>query len=136
MTRHPHELEVVIDTPRFSIVKRRDDGSIDYISPIPCPFNYGSVPDTTAGDGDRLDAVLLGPRRARGERVRARVVALVHFVDAGEDDPKYVCASGPLRRRDALLVAAFFSSYARLKGALNMLRGKRGATRYGGTEPL
>jgi inorganic pyrophosphatase len=136
MSRHPHELDVVVDTPRFSVVKRRDDGSIDYVSPIPCPFNYGSVPDTEAGDGDRLDAVLLGPRRARGERVRAPVVALVHFVDAGEDDPKYVCAFGPLRRRDELLVAAFFTSYARLKGALNTLRGKRGATIYRGLERL
>lgn len=133
---HPRQLEVVIDTPRFSLIKRRDDGSIDYVSPVPCPFNYGSVPGTTAADGDRLDAVVLGPRLSRGARVSVPVVALVHFMDAGEHDPKYICAPGALTRSDAWLVATFFASYARLKGALNALRGKRGATRYEGTERL
>jgi inorganic pyrophosphatase len=135
-TAHPRELEVVIDTPRFSLVKRTDDGSIDYVSPLPCPFNYGSVPGTRSGDGDRLDAVVLGPRLARGTRVRASVVALVRFVDAGEADPKYVCSARPWRSRDALLVGVFFTTYARLKGTLNLLRGKRGATRYEGLERL
>jgi inorganic pyrophosphatase len=135
-TAHPRELDVVIDTPRLSILKRKDDGSIDYVSPLPCPFNYGSVPDTVSGDGDRLDAVVLGPRLARGARVHVNVVALVHFMDAGEPDPKYVCSPHPWRSRDALLVAAFFTAYARLKGALNRLRGERGSTRYQGLERL
>ena len=133
---HPRELEVVIDTPRFSLLKRKDDGSIDYVSPLPCPFNYGSVPDTRSGDGDRLDAVVLGERLARGTRVRVQVVALVRFVDAGEADPKYVCSPRPWGSRDALLVAGFFTVYARLKGALNRLRGKRGPTRYEGLQRL
>jgi inorganic pyrophosphatase len=133
---HPTRLDVVIDTPRFSIVKRSDDGRIDYVSPLPCPFNYGSVPDTLSGDGDRLDAVVLGPRRTRGSRVSMPVVALVHFIDAGESDPKYVCSDRPLRVADRLLVAAFFVAYARLKGALNRLRGKSGPTRYDGLEAL
>lgn len=133
---HPRELEVVIDTPRFSIIKRKDDGSVDYVSPLPCPFNYGSVPHTLSGDGDRLDAVVLGARLPRGARVHVNVLALVRFVDAGEPDPKYVCSARPWRSRDALLVAAFFTAYAHLKGTLNLLRGKRGATRYEGLERL
>lgn len=128
------ELDVVVDVPRGSFIKRDDDGRVDYVSPLPCPFNYGSVPNTVSGDGDRLDALVLGPRLPRGTRVRVPVRALVHFVDAGESDPKYVCASMPLSARDRFVVAGFFRSYAYLKGALNLLRGKRGETRYGGLQ--
>ena len=128
----PHTLRVVIEVPRGGFVKRRDDGSIDFVSPLPCPFNYGSVPGTVSGDGDRLDALVLGPRLAAGVEVLVPVVARVDFVDAGASDPKYVCSRAPLGRIDALRVALFFRSYARLKGALNRLRGKRGPTAYRG----
>jgi inorganic pyrophosphatase len=40
----PPEVEVVIEVPRGSFLKRRSTGHIDFISPLPCPFNYGSVP--------------------------------------------------------------------------------------------
>lgn len=129
-------LEVIIDVPRGSFIKRDDDGRIDYVSPLPCPFNYGSVPDTISGDGDRLDALVLGKRLSRGARVTLPAVGLVRFIDAGESDPKYICGAAPLGRRDRFLVAGFFASYAYLKGALNLLRGKRGPTRYEGIEQL
>ena len=134
--KEPSELEVVIEVPRGSFIKRDDHGRVDYVSPLPSPFNYGSVPGTRSGDGDRLDALVLGARLARGARVTVPVVGIVHFLDAGQSDPKYICARGPLRARDKLLVAAFFRSYAYLKGALNRLRGRRGPTRYGGLVEL
>jgi inorganic pyrophosphatase len=126
------ELEVLIDVPRGSFIKRHDDGSVDYVSPLPCPFNYGSVPGTVSGDGDRLDAVVMGARLAQGTTVRVPVRAVVHFTDAGDSDPKYVCSLLPLSARDRATVAAFFRAYAYLKGALNLVRGKPGPTRYGG----
>ena len=136
MEQHPTELEVVIEVPRGGFIKRTDAGSIDYVSPVPCPFNYGSVPDTRSGDGDRLDAVVLGPTLAQGSRVRVRVVAVVNFTDAGEDDPKYICCEAAPSRAELLLVEGYFRSYAGLKGVLNRLRGKRGATRFGGLHSL
>jgi len=128
------ELEVVIEVPRGGYIKRTDAGAIDYISPFPCPFNYGSVPDTRSGDGDRLDAIVLGPPRARGSRVRCRVVAVVRFTDAGQDDPKYVCAEQVASEHQLAQVERFFARYSWLKGLLNRLRGKRGTTRYAGLE--
>jgi inorganic pyrophosphatase len=128
----PEELEVVIEVPRGGFIKRTDAGSIDYVSPFPCPFNYGSVPDTRSGDGDRLDAVVLGPRLARGARVRLKVVALVRFIDAGQDDPKYVCSAAPPTLKEVAIIVGFFKLYEVLKGTLNRLRGKHGATRYEG----
>jgi inorganic pyrophosphatase len=133
----PEELEVVevvIDVPLGGFIKRKDDGGIDFVSPLPCPFNYGSVPDTRSGDGDRLDALVLGPRLARGARVRVKVVAHVRFTDAGQDDPKLICSARPPSAVDRAKIAAFFVVYARAKGLLNRLRGKRGPTRYDGIE--
>jgi inorganic pyrophosphatase len=130
----PEELEVVIDVPLGGFIKRKDDGGIDFVSPAPCPFNYGSVPGTLSSDGDRLDALVLGPRLPRGARVRVKVVAWVRFTDAGQDDPKAVCSQRPLGRVDRAKVVAFFALYARAKGLLNRLRGKPGPTRYGGLE--
>ena len=127
-------IEVVIDVPLGSFVKRTDDGAIDFVSPVPCPFNYGSVPDTRSGDGDRLDAVVLGPRLARGARVRLNVVARVRFTDAGQDDPKLICSDRPLGRLDRARVTTFFALYARAKALLNRARGKVGPTRFDGLE--
>jgi inorganic pyrophosphatase len=130
----PGEAEVVIDQPRFSHVKRRDDGAIDFVSPLPCPFNYGSVPDTRSGDGDRIDAVVLGPRLPRGSRKRVPVLGVVRFVDAGAPDPKWICAERPLSVRDLWVIGAFFRLYAIAKRVLNWLRGRSGATRFEGLE--
>jgi inorganic pyrophosphatase len=130
----PVELEVVVEVPRGGFIKRNDAGGVDFVSPLPCPFNYGSVPDSASGDGDRLDVVLLGPRLARGTRVRAKVVARVSFTDAGLDDPKMICAFGALGPGDRVRIRAFFWCYAHAKTLLNAARGKPGHTRYGGLE--
>ena len=60
------EVEVVIEVPRGSFLKRGSTGHLDFISPLPCPFNYGSVPSLLGLEGDLLDAVVLGPRLPRG----------------------------------------------------------------------
>jgi len=128
----PLECEVIIDSPRGSVVKRKDDGGVDFLSPVPCPFNYGSVPDTVSGDGDRIDAIVLGPRVAAGTRLHVRVLAVARFVDAGEDDPKWICGTAPLAGRHRLQINAFFRVYAIAKRALNAARGRGGETRYDG----
>ena len=130
----PEQLEVIIEVPRGGFIKRKDDGAVDFVSPFPCPFNYGSVPDTVSGDGDRLDALVLGPASARGTRVVCAVVGRVRFIDAGLEDPKYICSARALSAEERLRVERFFTFYARAKRALNLLRGKRGETAYRGIE--
>ena len=70
MTLKAPELEITIEIPRGSFLKRGSTGHIDFISPFPCPFNYGSVPAYIGQEGDLLDAVVLGPALARDTRVR------------------------------------------------------------------
>ncbi len=55
------KLEVTIEIPRGIFLKRGSPEHIDFISPFPCPFNYGSVHVYSGLEGDLLDAVVLGP---------------------------------------------------------------------------
>jgi inorganic pyrophosphatase len=122
-------VEVVVEVPRFSFVKRTPRGDVDFVSPLPCPVNYGSVPNTTAADGDPLDAVVMGPRLSRGARRSVPVRGVILFVDAGQKDDKLVCKLAPLTVRDRALLLSFFHLYALAKSGLNAARGRRGATR-------
>lgn len=115
--------------PRFGFVKRTPRGDVDFVSPLPCPVNYGSVPDTSAPDGDPLDAVVMGPRLCRGARLSVPVRGVILFVDAGQKDDKLVCKHTPLTAADRALLLSFFRLYALAKRALNAARGLRGPTR-------
>lgn len=121
-------LEVEVDTPRFTFIKRKDDGSIDYISPIPSPFNYGSVPNTIAEDGDRVDAIILGEKVEQGDCKSAPVRAIVRFYDKGKEDFKYVCSENNLTFFDEALLNLFFIFFGFAKRMLNRVRGKKGVT--------
>ena len=121
---------VIIDVPRGSFVKRGDDGTVDFISPVPSPFNYGHVPGTLSPDGDATDALVLGPALPRGSRLELPTRGCIGFVDGGVSDPKWVCADSPLSPSDRRRVEAFFRVYAVAKRLINRVRGKGGPTRY------
>ena len=129
----PNELEVRIDTERGGFVKRRDDGRVDFVSPLPCPFNYGSARDTLADDGDREDVLVLGEKLERGCEVRVAVLGRVRFIDAGVADHKWLCGES-LSPREIKRINRFFRLYARAKRLLNALRGAHGPTRFEGIE--
>ena len=124
-------VEVMIEVPRWSFLKRGASGSIDFVSPLPCPFNYGAVPDFIGLEGDLLDAVVLGPRLAFGTHVRMRAWGAVTLIDRGMEDDKLVCSAHPLDPRQELEVRRFFAFYARCKGVLNMFRGRAGRNACG-----
>jgi inorganic pyrophosphatase len=122
----------VIEAPRGTFVKRRADGRIDFVSPLPCPWNYGSLPGTVGGDGDPVDAIVLGPRLAAGTRVVLPIVAEVDFVDEDLVDTKLVLSAHPLGAAERAGIAAFFVAYALAKRGLARLRGRRGSIRFRG----
>ena len=102
------------------------------MSPLPCPFNYGSVPGLVGGDGDPLDAVLLGGGLPRGSRARAVVVDVVWFTDEGAIDDKLVCVPVGVADPGRAVVRWFFTVYAVAKRARALLRGRGGAVRFDG----
>ncbi len=113
---------VSIEVAKGSWTKRRPDGSIDFVSPFPCPYNYGSIVGTSGADGDPLDAVVLGPRLPYGVRARVLVHGWVDFIDAGTPDPKLVCGPGSFTNRDRSGVERFFRVYAGFKRVLYLMR--------------
>src|SRR6476620_11444831 len=116
----PPTVEVIIEIPRGSFLKRGSTGHVDFISPFPCPFNYGSVPEYIGGEGDLLDAVVLGPRLAAGSRVHVKAWGAVVLTDRGMTNDKLICSDSvlsPSQRRDVL---RFFDFYAKCKALLNL----------------
>ena len=124
--RRGFELEVVIEVPRGSFVKRGSSGSIDFISPLPCPFNYGAVPTLLGLEGDLLDAVVLGKRIAYGTRLRVTAWGAVSLTDRGMSDDKLICSEHAPNDRECAEVLRFFHFYARCKGVLNRWRRRAG----------
>ena len=119
-------LEVVIEVPRGSFVKRGSSGSIDFISPLPCPFNYGAVPTLLGLEGDLLDAVVLGKRIAYGTRLRVVAWGAVSLTDRGLSDDKLICSEHAPSDRECSEVLRFFHFYAKCKGMLNLWRRRPG----------
>jgi inorganic pyrophosphatase len=122
----PPEVEVIIEIPKGSFIKRGSTGHVDFVSPLPCPFNYGSVPSYVGLEGDLLDALILGPRLQAGTRLRVKAWGAVTLTDRGMSDDKLVCSMYPLSDAQRRNVLRFFGFYAKCKGLLNLLRCRPG----------
>lgn len=125
-SEEPLELEVVIEIPRGSFLKRGSTDHIDFISPLPCPFNYGAVPDYLGQDNDLLDALVLGPRLARGARLSTLAWGAVTLTDRGMSDDKLVCCDHRPSPAECAEVLRFFRFYVKCKGLLNLWRRRPG----------
>ena len=122
----PPRLEVTIEIPKGSFLKRGASDDLDFVSPLPCPFNYGSVPNLIGLEGDLLDAVVLGPRLPRGHQSEFYVFGAIGLTDRDMYDDKLICALQPPTARQRQFVVRFFDLYAWCKGWLNLIRGQRG----------
>jgi inorganic pyrophosphatase len=128
----PPVVEVVVEIPRGSFLKVGSTGHLDFVSPFPCPFNYGSVPGMLGLEGDLLDAVVLGPRLPRGTWVSVKAFGAVGFTDRDIYDDKLICARERPRPSTLHLVLLFFHFYALCKGFLNFARRRPGRTAIDG----
>ena len=122
----PPVVEVVIEVPRGSFLKRGSTGHVDFISPLPCPFNYGSVPAYLGLEGDLLDALVLGPRLPLGTQLRVKAWGAVILTDRGMTDDKLICSDHPVSPTERRKVLRFFHFYAKCKGLLNAWRHRPG----------
>jgi inorganic pyrophosphatase len=120
------EVEVVIEVPRGGFLKRGSAGRIDFVSPLPCPYNYGSVPVYLGLEGDLLDALVLGPRLRLGTRLRVKAWGAVTLTDRGMSDDKLICGDRVPSAAERDEVLRFFRFYARCKALLNLWRRRPG----------
>lgn len=119
-------VEVTIEIPRGSFLKRGSTGNLDFISPLPCPFNYGSIPAFIGLDGDLLDAVVLGPRLPFGAKVKVHTWGAITMIDHGLYDDKLICSYSPIPPWKKRLIHLFFMIYAKAKILLNLIKGNKG----------
>ena len=120
------ELEVLIEVPRGSHLKRSSTGHVTFLSPLPCPYNYGCVPTHIGLEGDLLDALVLGPRLEFGTRLRLKAWGAIVLTDRGMSDDKLVCGARQPSPAECERVLRFFRFYARCKGFMNFVRGRPG----------
>lgn len=121
------KVNISIETPKWSFVKRNELGKVDLYSPLPSPFHYGRVQslqhgntqptDVQGGDGDPLDALLLDSSTYQyGDVVEAFVVGVVRFIDKDQRDDKWILSSVPeVSWYDKAKIALFFHNYALIK---------------------
>ncbi len=92
-------INTVVEIPKDSSLKiefERDKKAfvLDRVEPaiFKKPANYGFIPGTTDEDGDPLDTLLITDEPiSTGIVVKARVVAVLDFVDDDENDYKIIC---------------------------------------------
>ena len=116
----------MIEVPRGSFLKRGSTGRVDFVSPLPCPFNYGCVPVYVGMEGDLLDALVLGPRLPLGACLRVKAWGAITLTDRGMQDDKLVCSERPPTPSQLRGVLRFFHFYAKCKALLNFWRGRPG----------
>lgn len=93
----PEEALLVVEIPAGGAIKyelgEHGELRVDrFLSmPVAYPANYGSMPQTLAGDGDPLDALVLTRLPIQpGAVVRFRPLGVLRMVDKGEADEKIV----------------------------------------------
>lgn len=128
----PPTVEVVIEISRGSFLKRGSTGQVDFVSPVPCPYNYGSIHQYIGGEGDFLDAVVLGPSLPVGSKVRVNAYGAVGFSERSKYEDKLICAMEPINSNDRRNILLFFRLYVFLKSFLNAIRGHGGQSQCKG----
>jgi len=113
---------ILIETPKWSFVKRNEHGEIDYVSPFPSPFDYGRLEGFTGGDGDPMDAIWLGTS-LDAQRGSGYVVGVVRFVDCGATDDKWLLSDKlTVSKVNVWRLKYFFRVYAQAKNVLELFR--------------
>ena len=139
-------VDVVIEIPRGSRSKYEFDEKIGRLRmkrvlslSVVYPTDYGFVPDTLAGDGDPLDALLLSFEPAVPGSVQlARPIGMLDMADHNGPDAKVLMVPARDARFDGvgrltdladhwkLEIIAFFNTYKMLDGDNPEVKGWRG----------
>ena len=99
----PEEIYVFIEIPQGVSIKYEYDPEIGAVvvdrflyTDMNYPFNYGFIPNTTGGDGDPLDVLVLSKKPvAVGTIIAARPVGMLATEDEEGEDAKLVAVPMP-----------------------------------------
>ncbi|MBK9063789.1 MAG: inorganic diphosphatase [Acidobacteria bacterium] len=84
-----------VDLKSGMIELEQKNGAPRYVQYLGYPCNYGNIPRSVllkskGGDGDAVDALVLGPSVPTGSVVRGRAIGMLSLMDTGEKDDKVV----------------------------------------------
>jgi inorganic pyrophosphatase len=85
----------MVDLKSGNIELEQKNGAPRYVQYLGYPCNYGNIPRSVllkskGGDGDAVDALVLGPSVPTGSVVRGRAIGMLSLMDTGEKDDKVV----------------------------------------------
>jgi inorganic pyrophosphatase len=85
----------MVDLKSGMIELEQKNGLPRYVQYLGYPCNYGNIPrsillKSKGGDGDAVDALVLGPSVPTGSVVRGRAIGMLSLLDTGEKDDKVV----------------------------------------------
>jgi inorganic pyrophosphatase len=94
----PQQFNVVIEIPKgtankYEYDEEKDEIILDFVfkDGFKYLYNYGFIPQTRAGDGDMLDAIVLSSDPIdSGTVVECRPVGVIKQLDRGEQDDKII----------------------------------------------
>ena len=118
----PPEGDVIVELPTGPFIKRGSTRHVDFVSLLPPPFNYGSVPNYIGLEAELFDALVLGPRLHVGTLLRVKAWGAVTLTDRGMSDDKLACITCPSGHAEMRNVLQPFRFHARCKGLLHLLR--------------
>ena len=92
-------LRVLIECEKGSVHKYEYDPQTESMAIVrdlnkkyPYPFDYGFIPQTLAGDGDALDAIVVIDKTAHeGKLLNCKVIGIFRMLDNGKTDDKILC---------------------------------------------
>lgn len=104
-------INTIIEIPKNSMHKIEYDLErslfvLDRIEPgiFAKPVNYGFIPQTLDEDSDPLDTLVISDEPiSTGILVKAHVIAILNFVDDGENDHKIICVPADDRHDGSLI---------------------------------
>ena len=84
-----------VDVKTGMIELEQKDGAPRFVKYLGYPCNYGNIPRSIldkkkGGDGDAVDALVLGAAVPSGSVVRGRAIGILSLMDTGEKDDKVV----------------------------------------------
>lgn len=146
-TSNPDTVNVIVEIPKGSMNKYEIDKELGVIkldrvlfSAVHYPGDYGIIPQTSGGDGDPLDVlVLVTYPTFPGALIEAAPIGVLRTVDSGDVDDKIIAVPiGDVRFKDmrnigdvnkALLdeISNFFATYKQLEGKEVEILGYEGA---------
>jgi len=85
----------MVDLKSGMIELEQKNGLPRYVEYLGYPCSYGNVPrslllKSKGGDGDAVDAIVLGPSVPTGSVVKGRAIGMMSLLDTGEKDDKVI----------------------------------------------